>query len=142
MFLVRVSNKLLIDWFFVLKHLFFSNLVPGDGHIHIHRMDWRIWNLGFYHNLFFYWLHSFVLKHILHITILMTIYDLMSSVTTIMIGIPHTPLYINLLSNNIKDCRNKIFLSFDSIGFNIMICLLTICTIHSCFFWDYQRVLS
>jgi hypothetical protein len=79
-------------------------------------MDWRIWNLGFYHNLFFYWPHSFVLKHILHITIYRTIYDLMSSVTTNMTGISHMPLYFNMLNSNFKDCKNMVLLSFDFIG--------------------------
>ncbi len=77
------------DWLFVLEHLFFNNLALGDGHIDIHHMDWKIWNLGLYHSLFLCSLHSFVLKHILHIIVLKTIYDLMSNVTTNMTGIPH-----------------------------------------------------
>jgi hypothetical protein len=113
--------------------LFFNNLAPSDGHIHIHHMDWTIWNLGIYHSLFLCWFHSFILKHILHIIVLRTIYDLMSSDTTNMKRIPHKPLYFNLLSSNLKDFRNMVFLSFDFISFNIMICLVTICTIHSCF---------
>jgi hypothetical protein len=96
-------------------------------------MDWRIWNLGLYHNLFFCSLCSFVFKHILHVIALRTIYDLMSSVTTNMIGIPHMSLYFDLLHSNLKDYKNKVFLSFDSIGLNIMIFPMTICTIHSYF---------
>jgi hypothetical protein len=64
-------------------------------------MNRRIWNLGFYHNLFLCWLHSFVLKHILRIIVLRTIYDLMSNVSTNMIGIHQKPLYsaIHIFAN-------------------------------------------
>jgi hypothetical protein len=140
--LFLVNKRLILNWLSILKLLFFSNLAPSDYHIHIHHMNQRIWNLGFYHKLFLCWIHSFVLKHILHIIVLKTIYDLMSSVNTNMIGIPHKPLYFNLLSNNFRDCRKRVFLSFDSISFNIMICFTPICTIHSCFLWDYLRFLS
>ncbi len=140
--LFLVNKRLILNWLSILKHLFFSNLVPSDCHIHIHHMNRRIWNLGFYHKLFLCWLHSFVLKYILHIIVHRTIYDLMSSVNANIIGIPHKPLYFNLLNSNFRDYRKKVFLSFDSISFNIMICLMTICTIHSCFLWDYLRFLS
>jgi len=99
-------------------------------------------DLGFYHNLFLCRLHYFILKHILHIIILKIIYDLMSNITANMTRIFHKPLYFNLLSCNLKNYRNMVFLPFDSIGFNIMICPMTICTIHSCFFWNYLRFLS
>jgi hypothetical protein len=67
------------------------------------------------------------------ITIFKTIYDLMSNVATNMSRIPNMPLHFNILNSNLKNCKNMIFLSFDSTSFNIMICHMTICTIHSCF---------
>jgi hypothetical protein len=94
-------------------------------------MNWMIGNLGLHHIWFFYTLHSFVLKHILHVTILRIVYDLMSNVAIDMTRIPHKSLYFDLLSCNLKLYRNKVFLSFESIVFNIMICPVTICTIHS-----------
>ncbi len=33
-----------------------------------------------------------------------------------------------MLNSNLKDYRNRVFLSFDSTNFNIMICPVTICT--------------
>jgi hypothetical protein len=64
----------------------------------------------------------------------------MSNVTTNMIGIPNMPLYVNILSSsNLRDYKNKVFLSFDSINFNIMIGPMTICTIHSYFWGDCLR---
>jgi len=65
--------------------------------------------LGSTTTCFFCWLHSFVHKHILHIIVLRTIYDLMSSVTTNMIGIFHKPLYFNLLNSNLKNYKNMVF---------------------------------
>ncbi len=90
--------------------------------------------LGSTLSLSFYWLHCFVFQHILHIIVLETIYDLMSSVTTNMTRIPNRLMYFNLLNSILKDYRNKVFLSFDSISFNIMIYPMTICTVHSYFF--------
>ncbi len=39
-------------------------------------------------------------------------------------------MYFNMLSSNLKNYKNKVFFSFDSIGFNIMICPMTICIVH------------
>jgi len=72
----------------------------------------RIYNLGLYHNLFICNLHSFVLKHILHVTVLRTIYDLMSNVITNMTRIPHRSLYFDLLNGNFWNYRNIVFFSF------------------------------
>jgi hypothetical protein len=58
----------------------------------------------------------------------------MSSVTTNMTRILHRLLYFNLLNNNLINYMNKVNLSFDSTCFNIMVCLVTICTINS-FSW-------
>ncbi len=69
-------------------------------------------------------------------------YDLTSSVTTNMIGIFNRPLYFNLLSNNLRDCRNRVFLSFDFTSFKIMIFLVIIYTIHIYFLEDYLRFMS
>jgi hypothetical protein len=46
----------------------------------------------------------------------------MSSVTTNMTRIFHRPLHFNLLNSNLKDYKNKGFLSFNFVRFNIMIC--------------------
>jgi hypothetical protein len=62
--------------------------------------------------------------------------------TTNMTRIPHKSLYFNLLNNNLINCKNKVFLSFKSTCFNIMIYPMTICTIHSSFFYNYLRFLS
>jgi hypothetical protein len=35
-----------------------------------------------------------------------------------------------MLSNNLKDYKNMVFFSFDSIGLNIMICLVTNCIVN------------
>jgi hypothetical protein len=94
-------------------------------HVDIHYMNWRIGNLGFHHKWFLYSLHSFVLKHILHVTIFKTIYDLVSNVTKYTTRIPHKSLYFDLLSGNLKNCKNMVFFSFDFIVFNIMICPMT-----------------
>ncbi len=86
--------------------------------------------------------HFFVLKHILHVIVFRTIYNLMSSLTIDMARIPHRSLYSNLSSNNFKNCRNILFLSFDSRCFNIVICLVIVCTLHSYFLYNYPRFLS
>jgi hypothetical protein len=87
--------------------------------------------LGSTTTYFFCKLHSFILKHIMHIIVLRIIYDLMSSITTNMIRISHMLLYFSLLSCNLRNYINIIFLPFDSISFNIMIFPMTICTMHS-----------
>jgi hypothetical protein len=110
--LFPINNILILDWLFVLEHLFFSNLALSDGHVDIHYMNWRIDKLGLYHTWFFCSFHSFVLKHIMHVIVCRTIYSLMSNLTIDMIGIPHRSLYFNLLSNNFINCRNILFLSF------------------------------
>jgi hypothetical protein len=84
-------------------------------------------------------LHSFILKHIMHIIVLRTIYDFMFSITPNMVRISHRPLYFNLLSCSLRNYRNKIFLPFYSTGFNIMICPMTIFIVHSCFLLNYLR---
>ncbi len=78
-------------------------------------------------------LQSFVLKHILHVIVFKTIYNFMSSFTIDMTGIPPRSLYYDLLSGNFKNSRNKLFFSFDFACFNIVICPMTICTLHSYF---------
>ncbi len=80
--------------------------------------------------------------NILHTIVVTTFYDLMFSVTTNMIRIPHMPLYFNLLNSNLKDYNNMVFLSFDYIGFNIMICPMTICIVFFYFLWDCLRFLN
>jgi hypothetical protein len=86
-------------------------------------MNWRISNLGLHDRWFLCSLHSFVVKHILHVTILMTIYDLVSNVTIDMTRIPHKSLYFHLLSGNVRNYKNRFFLSFDFTRFNIVIFL-------------------
>jgi len=140
--LFLVNSRLFLDWLFVFEHLFFNNLAPSNGHVDIHHMDLRINNLKLHHIWFFCNLHSFVLKHILYVTILRIVYDLVSSVTTYMLRIPHRSLYFNLLNNNLRNCKNMVFFSFDSISFNIMICLIIIGIAHSCFLYNYLRFLS
>jgi hypothetical protein len=125
--------------------MFFNNLAPGNGHVNIHHMDKKVSNLRLHHRWFLYSIHSFVFKQILHIIILKIIYDLMSCVTTFttdMTRIPHRFLYFDMLINNLRNCRSKVFLSFDFIGFNIMICPMTICIIHSCFLCNCLSFLS
>jgi hypothetical protein len=66
----------------------------------------------------------------------------MSHVTTYMTRIPHKSLYFNLSNNNFINYRNKVFLSFDSTSFNIMICPMTICKVYSSFFCNCLSFLS
>jgi hypothetical protein len=98
--------------------------------------------LKLHHKLFFYNLHSFVLKHILHVIVLMTIYDLVSNVTTYVTRIPHMSLCFNVLSGNLKNYMNRVFLSFDYTIFNIMNCLVTICIVHSYYLCNCKRFMS
>ncbi len=134
-------NFLLIS-FPVLEHMFLSNFVPGIGHVNIHHMDRRIDNFRFHYKWFLCSFHSFVLKHILHINILRIVYDFVSCVTIDMTRIPHRSLYFDLLNSNSINYRNKVFLSFHYIGFNIMICPMTIYIVHSCFLCKCLRFLS
>jgi hypothetical protein len=98
--------------------------------------------LGSTTNGFFIILIPFVLKHILHVTILMTIYDLVSDVTINMTRILHKFLYFDLLSGNLRNYKNRFFLSFDFACFNIVICSMIVCTIHSCLLSNNLRFLS
>jgi hypothetical protein len=50
-----------------------------------------------------------------------------------MTRIPHKFLYFDLLSGNLRNYKNRFFLPFDFACFNIVLCSMTICTIHSCF---------
>jgi hypothetical protein len=77
-----------------------------------------------------------------HVIVLRTVYDLMSSVTIDMTRIFYKFLYFDMLNGNLRNCRNKIFLSFDFTIFNIMICPMTICTIHSCFLYNCLRFMN
>jgi hypothetical protein len=70
-------------------------------------MDWRIGNLKLHHKWSLCSLHSFVLKHILHITILRTIYDLVSHLTTYMTGILHKYLYFDMLIITSETIRTR-----------------------------------
>jgi hypothetical protein len=65
----------------------------------------------------------------------------MSNVTTYMTIIPHRFLYYDLLSSNLINCRNIVFFFFDFTSFNIIICLMTIYTIHSYFLCVYLSFL-
>jgi hypothetical protein len=56
------------------------------------------------------------------------------NVTTNVTRIPHKLLYFNLLSSSPRDYENRVLFSFDSTCFNIMICPMIICIVHSCFF--------
>jgi hypothetical protein len=104
-------------------------------------MNWRISNLGLHDKWFFCSLHSFILKHILHVIVLRTMYNLVSSVTAHMTRIPHK-LYFDLWSDNFKNCWNKVFFSFESTIFNIMICPMIVCIVHSCSFCNCLRLLN
>jgi hypothetical protein len=122
--------------------LFFNNVVPSDSHGDIHYMNSRIGNLGLHHIWLLCSFHFFVLKHILHVTILRIVYNLMSSFNIDMTRIPHRSLYSYLLSGNLRNCRNKLFFSFDSTCFDIMICPMTICIVHSYFLCNCLRNLN
>ncbi len=119
MLLFLVSSKFILDWLFVLEHLFFSNLALGDGHVDIHYMNWRINDLGLHHRWFFHSFHSFLLKHILRVIEFRTIYNPMFNLIANMIGIPHRFLYSNLLNGNLRNYKNKLFFSFDSTCFKL-----------------------
>jgi hypothetical protein len=83
-------------------------------------MNERFCNLELYHSLFLCSFHSFVLKHILHVIILKIVYDLMSNVNIYMTRVPHRSPYFDLLNGNLKNWMNKVFLSFDTIVFNML----------------------
>jgi hypothetical protein len=83
-------------------------------------MNWKISNLGFHNKWFLCSLHSLIFKHILHASILMTIYDLVSNVTIDVTRISHVSLYFQLLRGNLRNRKNRFFLSFDFTCFNIV----------------------
>jgi hypothetical protein len=98
-----------------------------------------ICNLGLYHGLFLCTFYSFVPKHILHVIILRTIYDLMFVDMT---RIPDRLVYSDMLSGNFINYINITFFSFDSTCFNFVICVVTICTIDYCFLCNCLRFSS
>jgi len=61
----------------------------------------------------------------------------MSSITTNRIRISHMLMYFSLLSCNLRNYINIIFLPFDSISFNIMIFPMKNCIMHSYFLLNY-----
>jgi len=68
----------------------------------------RIDNLGLQHKWFLCSLHSFVLKHILHVIELNTTCNPMSNLTLDMTRILHRFLYSNMLNSNLKNYKNRL----------------------------------